>query len=166
MDSASIAMLSAASIAAAAYLNAKLSISTDMKQLRYDRQWGDRLVSRIQAMGNTCSLYRMIEFVRPEIEALWFEGRSWTYGELKLGKCSCKSEVGGIMADKITDADRLADLLHNQGVKTDDFVAVFATNSPEMVITALALSKLGAVAAMINTNLRSMSHSVPDRTAR
>lgn len=82
-------MLSAASLAAAAYLNAKLSISTDLKQLRYDREWGERLASRIQAMGDTCSLYRMLEFVSPEIEALWFEGRSWTYKELKLGMCSC-----------------------------------------------------------------------------
>jgi len=39
-------------------------------------------------------------------------------------------------------------------VKTGDFVAVFTTNSPEMVIILYALAKLGAVAAMINTNLR------------
>ena len=31
---------------------------------------------------------------------------------------------------------------------------MFTTNSPEMIITILALSKLGAVAALINTNLR------------
>lgn len=70
------------------------------------------------------------------------------------------------MADETTDADRLAELLHHQGVKTNDFVAVFTTNSPEMVILSLALSKLGAVAAMINTNLRGMSHFVPTRIAR
>jgi acyl-CoA synthetase (AMP-forming)/AMP-acid ligase II len=33
-------------------------------------------------------------------------------------------------------------------------VGVYTTNSPEMVILLYALSKLGAVAAMINTNLR------------
>ena len=71
-----------------------------------------------------------------------------------------------MMTDRATDADRLAELLHRQGVKTNDFVAVFTTNSPEMVIICLALSKLGAVAAMINTNLRGMSRSTPNRINR
>lgn len=53
--------------------------------------------------------------------------------------------------------DRLAALLHVRDVKTGDFVGVFTTNSPEMVITLYALAKLGAVAAMINTNLRGKS---------
>jgi len=51
-------------------------------------------------------------------------------------------------------ADRLAALLHARDIKPGDFVAVFATNSPEMVVCIHALSKLGAVAALINTNLR------------
>lgn len=38
-----------------------------------------------------------------------------------------------------------------------DTVGVFTTNSPEMVVIIYALSKLGAVSAMINTNLRGMS---------
>jgi len=50
--------------------------------------------------------------------------------------------------------DRFAALLHSRGVKSGDFVGVYTTNSPEMVIVLYALSKLGAVAAMINTNLR------------
>lgn len=50
--------------------------------------------------------------------------------------------------------DRFAALLHARDVKAGDFVGVYTTNSPEMVITLYALSKLGAVAAMINTNLR------------
>lgn len=54
-------------------------------------------------------------------------------------------------------ADRFATQLHIKGVGVGDFVAVYMTNSPEMVITLYALSKLGAVAAMINTNLRGMN---------
>jgi len=50
--------------------------------------------------------------------------------------------------------DRFAALLQARDIKTGDMVGVFTTNSPEMVITLYALSKLGAVAAMINTNLR------------
>jgi acyl-CoA synthetase (AMP-forming)/AMP-acid ligase II len=37
-----------------------------------------------------------------------------------------------------------------------DFVAVFTTNSPEMVVCIYALAKLGAIAPLINTNLRGM----------
>lgn len=50
--------------------------------------------------------------------------------------------------------DRFAALLHARDVKAGDFVGIYTTNSPEMVIILYALSKLGAVAAMINTNLR------------
>lgn len=50
--------------------------------------------------------------------------------------------------------DRFAALLHARDVKPGDFVGVYTTNSPEMVVVLYALSKLGAVAAMINTNLR------------
>jgi acyl-CoA synthetase (AMP-forming)/AMP-acid ligase II len=51
----------------------------------------------------------------------------------------------------------LAALLHARDIKAGDFVGVFTTNSPEMVIILYALAKLGAVAAMINTNLRGKS---------
>jgi hypothetical protein len=83
MDPASGALVSAAALAAGAYLNAKLSIGTDIQQIRDARAWGKRLGSRIQGMGDTCSLYAIFDKVSPEIEVLWFEGRTWTYGELK-----------------------------------------------------------------------------------
>mgnify|MGYP002718991274 CR=1 FL=1 len=47
-------------------------------------------------------------------------------------------------------------MLHTKDIHTGDFVGVFTTNAPEMVVTIYALSKLGAVAALINTNLRGM----------
>lgn len=53
-----------------------------------------------------------------------------------------------------SEINRLAAFLISEGVSKGDFIAVFTTNSPEMVITILALSKLGAVAGLINTNLR------------
>jgi acyl-CoA synthetase (AMP-forming)/AMP-acid ligase II len=49
----------------------------------------------------------------------------------------------------------VAEVLYRHGVGTDAFVAVFMTNSPEMVFVMLALAKLGAVPAMINNALRS-----------
>lgn len=54
--------------------------------------------------------------------------------------------------------DRFAALLHARDIKTGDVVGVFTTNSPEMVVTIYALSKLGAVSALINTSLRGMDN--------
>ena len=45
--------------------------------------------------------------------------------------------------------------LQELGVRNNDFVAVFMTNSPEMVIVIYALTKLGAVPALVNSALRS-----------
>jgi acyl-CoA synthetase (AMP-forming)/AMP-acid ligase II len=55
----------------------------------------------------------------------------------------------------------LAALFHERGVSNGDFVGVFTTNSPEMVAIIYALSKLGAVAALINVNLRGMTEALP-----
>jgi acyl-CoA synthetase (AMP-forming)/AMP-acid ligase II len=56
--------------------------------------------------------------------------------------------------------DALAEILHQNGVTVGSFVAVFMSNTPEMVFTIIAISKLGAVPAMINIALRSMSFFV------
>ncbi|OWP05437.1 hypothetical protein B2J93_7638 [Marssonina coronariae] len=136
MDLGTGAVASAAAVAAGAYLNAKLSVGLDLKSLRHDRQWRQRLGAKIASLGDTCTIYGIFDAVDPNIEALWFEGKTWTYGELKR------------------DVARLAAFLEEQGIQKNDFVAVFTTNSPEMVITILALSKLGAVAGLVNTSLR------------
>lgn len=60
--------------------------------------------------------------------------------------------------------DQFAALLNARDVKTGDFVGVYTTNSPEMVIILYALSKLGAVAAMINTNLRGKPSTLRKRS--
>lgn len=62
----------------------------------------------------------------------------------------------GDKADAKVDVYRLSAFLESEGIKEGDSVAVFMTNSPEMIITILALSKLGAVFGLININLRGM----------
>ena len=57
-------------------------------------------------------------------------------------------------------ADGLAEIIHTRGVKSGDFVAVFMTNSSEMVFALLALSKIGGIPALINNSLRSISPSL------
>ncbi|TAQ84047.1 hypothetical protein B7494_g7630 [Chlorociboria aeruginascens] len=136
MDISTLALVSTAAVAAGAYLNAKYSFGIDIQQLRDDRAWGHRMLRMRARLGEYCTLYRMLELVEPQVEMLWFEGRTWSYGELR------------------GDIDRFAHILSEKGVGNNDFVAVFTTNSPEMIIAVLALSRLGAVSAMINTNLR------------
>ncbi|KIM94661.1 hypothetical protein OIDMADRAFT_135626 [Oidiodendron maius Zn] len=140
----------ATTLAAAAYLNAKLGVSIDLQQLRYDREWHARFIQRLQSLGDTCTLYRIFELADHGAEALWFEGRAWTYRQLKK------------------EVDRFAGFLSENGVACGDFIAVFTTNSPEMVITVLALSKLGCVPALVNTNLRddTLKHCLDISTAR
>ncbi|KAF5863165.1 hypothetical protein ETB97_010510 [Aspergillus alliaceus] len=136
-----MAMASALAVTAAAYLNAKLSISTDLSTIYNDRSWTKRLGQRIAELGDTTTIYKMLERVieadgHGPAEALWFENETWTYSELK---------------DLV---DRFAAVLHERNIYPGDFVGVFTTNSLEMVVTIYAISKLGAVAALLNTNLR------------
>ena len=136
-----MALSLAASLAGAAYLNAKWSLSTDVAQLLRDRSFARRLERRLAQLGDTATLYRMLELLvdvdgRGAVDALWFEQSTWSYRQLK---------------DRV---DPLAAFLAQRGVVAGDCVAVFMTNSPEMVVTLYALSKLGAVGALINTNLR------------
>ncbi|KAJ5081775.1 hypothetical protein NUU61_010039 [Penicillium alfredii] len=141
INAPTVAMASALTAAMGAYLNAKLSISTDLSALSKDRAWGKRLGERIAQLGDSTTIYRMLERVvevegQAAADALWFEHKTWSYSQLK---------------DLV---DRFAALLQARDIKAGDFVGVFMSNSPEMVVALYALSKLGAVAAMINTNLR------------
>ncbi|KAF7620456.1 putative bifunctional fatty acid transporter and acyl-CoA synthetase [Aspergillus flavus] len=136
-----MAMASALSVGAAAYLNAKLAISTDISTIYNDRAFTARLGQRIAQLGDTTTIYKMLERVievdgHGSSDALWFENKTWTYSQLK---------------DLV---DRFATVLHGRNINSGDFVGVFTTNSIEMVVTIYALSKLGCVAALINTNLR------------
>lgn len=83
-----VAAASALSVAAGAYVNAKFSISTDLASIRGDRAWGKRLAQRMAELGDTPTVYGMLRRVvevegHGSAEAIWFEGKSWTYSELK-----------------------------------------------------------------------------------
>ncbi|KAJ5970446.1 AMP-dependent synthetase/ligase [Penicillium vulpinum] len=136
-----VAVASALSVAAGAYLNAKLAISTDLRTIANDKASAKRLDQRIAELDGSPTIYKILERVvevegRGVADALWFEQKTWSYSQLK---------------DLV---DRMAALLKSRDINTGDTVAVFTTNSPEMVVVLYALSKLGAVAAMINTSLR------------
>ena len=57
---------------------------------------------------------------------------------------------------------RIAHVLAGAGVKPGDVVALFAENSPFYIASVLGISRVGATAALVNTNLRGrpLSHAV------
>jgi citronellyl-CoA synthetase len=71
--------------------------------------------------------------------AILFEGKSITWKELNQS------------------ANRYARALKAEGVKHGDVIGIMIENRIEFIITVLALSKLGAVASLINTNLQGQS---------
>ena len=65
-------------------------------------------------------------------------------------------------------ANRFANWAMGQGTKRGDVVALLLENCPEYLMAWLGLIKLGAVAALINTNLRAapLAHSISIARAR
>ena len=64
------------------------------------------------------------------------------------------------------ESDKTATLLEQHGVVNGQHVAVFATNTPEMVLAIVALTKLGAVPALINAALRGECTKLPKTEAK
>ncbi|KAH6676983.1 putative bifunctional fatty acid transporter/acyl-CoA synthetase [Plectosphaerella plurivora] len=131
------ASAAAATLLGALYANNRYGVTYDINQLLSEKSFRKRFQDRIALLGDDVSLYHMWELADPRAEALWFENRRWTYGEV------------------LEESSRLAVIFQRQGVSNGDVVAVFATNSPEMVFTIAAASKLGAIPALINTALQS-----------
>jgi len=106
--------------------------------------------------------YAMLRKVRPDSEisiadlveervaaaphrlAILFEDQKLTNAELEAG------------------ANRVARWASAQGIGRGDVVALLMENRPEFIITWLGLAKLGAVTALLNTNLRGqpLAHSI------
>ncbi|OAP58078.1 hypothetical protein AYL99_07168 [Fonsecaea erecta] len=132
----------AASTAAAAgllyYADQRIGISKDIQNYRHEKAFTKRMFEYIDKLGpQSTHIYRMLELCDPNADALWFEGRSWNFRALKA------------------QVDELAlGLKEGLGVKDGDIVAVFMTNSPEMVAVIYALTRLGAAPALINNALR------------
>lgn len=88
----SMALASGVSLAAGAYLNAKLAISTDLAAMRNDRLAMKRMGQRIGDLGGLTTVYKMLERVVERgsgaTDALWFEGKTRSYSQLKDRRCS------------------------------------------------------------------------------
>jgi fatty-acyl-CoA synthase len=81
---------------------------------------------------------------RPDNVAIWFEDKRYTY------------------RDYDAHANRYARWAQSQGLKKGDVVALLMENRPEYLFAWTGLVKVGATAALINTNLRerALAHSL------
>ena len=75
----------AAAALAALFLAERYGVSRDVGQILQDRAFRKRMGARINHLGDDVTIYRMLELAQPDATALWFEGRSWTYAEMKAG---------------------------------------------------------------------------------
>lgn len=76
---------SSALAAGATYIDAQLAISRDVQQIFRDKRYGKAIGARFQALGNNASAYGHLLLTDPNASALWFEGRTWTWGQVKKG---------------------------------------------------------------------------------
>lgn len=142
------ALPAAVATVGAMYLDAKHHIVKDISNWRKSKEFQNILAEGRQLMGDYYTLYHALELNDQKADAFWFEGRSWTFADVRR------------------EADKLAQWFLDQGIRTKgkflfamerlilDFVAVYMTNSAEAYFTAFALSKLGVCNAMINSSLK------------
>ena len=113
-----------------------------LTSMRRDLQYlgtGARILMRMRKMvSNEFTAANIIEQwaeQTPDKEAIRFEGRSISYAELNAA------------------GNRFADWARGAGVGHGDVVALLMENRPDYMACWLGLAKVGAVGALINTNL-------------
>ncbi|MDR6163108.1 long-chain-acyl-CoA synthetase [Pseudomonas fluorescens] len=84
-------------------------------------------------------------------------GLGWTFEQAALrnpdGVALMQDDVALTYTQVNQWANRIAHYLSEQGIGKGDVVAVFIENRAELLVTILALAKLGAVSALLNTSL-------------
>jgi hypothetical protein len=145
------AIPAAAATVGAMYLDAKHHIVKDISEWYASRKLQRIVAEGAQMLGDYYTLYHMLELNDPAAEAFWFEGRGWTFGDVRreASKLAQWFLDHGVQTKGMKSVERLALMV--------DFVAVYMTNSAEAYFAAFALSKLGVTNAMINSSLKGMS---------
>jgi fatty-acyl-CoA synthase len=111
--------------------------------------WGMRTVQP-DSSRTIADIIADIAAEKPANVALLFQDQTLTYRQLNDA------------------ANRVAHWAHQQGIGHGDVVALFMENRPEYLISWLGLVKVGAITALINTNLRGnpLAHSIGIAGAR
>ncbi|KAI9260743.1 hypothetical protein BDA99DRAFT_513101 [Phascolomyces articulosus] len=133
-------ILGAGAVAAAVlggyYLEDKLALRSDLMQYRSVKNAMTSLQKAVQE-DKVNMYYRFRDHAKatPDRVFLIFEGRSYTFRQLELA------------------SNRLAHFLLEQNVKPKDVVCMMEQNHPTFFIAFWGIMKIGAVPALINTNL-------------
>lgn len=87
------------------FLDSTSGFSTDISTFRSERLAASNLELHISRLGTHASLYHLLELANSRAEALWFEGRTWSYSALKDGEISnsIRSALPGNSYDRLTD---------------------------------------------------------------
>ncbi|KIW99973.1 uncharacterized protein Z518_10901 [Rhinocladiella mackenziei CBS 650.93] len=135
-----ISSVAAAALAATGmYLDAKYSVRSDIAQVRGAKRLQQYAEDMFKEHGeDDWSFYHVLHSTYADNhhtnkEAFVFEGRTWTYRQLR-------EEIG-----------RLAEAFQRLGIKNRTVVGMFINNSPEFLIAWWALYKIGGIPAPINT---------------
>ncbi|GAN03847.1 acyl-CoA synthetase [Mucor ambiguus] len=118
------------------YLDAKLLLGKDLHQLRSGA--AATIAHKIWAFQDKLHFYyrfREKAKANPNKIFVLFEGREYTFRQIEKA------------------SNRLAYWLLAQNIKRNDIVCMMHQNHPTFFITLLAISKIGAVPSLINTNL-------------
>jgi hypothetical protein len=88
----SLVLGSALAALSGAYINAKFGISNDLRTLYNERTFLKRFQQRVAELSPITSHYGMLQHAVDvqglgNVEALWFEQKTWTYTQLKDCKC-------------------------------------------------------------------------------
>ncbi|CAG8584468.1 6473_t:CDS:10 [Ambispora gerdemannii] len=123
---------------AASYLDAKYGIVRDIKTIMNRSSKILPQVMELNKQGYGSAFFLVEDAARrwPNKEALVFQDRSWTFAQ-------CEQEIS-----------KLADWVQSQGLKQNDVVAIYMTNSDLYVFLFFAFAKLGIISSLLNTSLR------------
>jgi len=94
------ALPAAAATVGAMYLDAKHHIVKDISNWRRGREFQNILAEGEELMGDYYTLYHALELNDQKADAFWFEGRSWTFADVRR------------------EADKLAQWFLDQGIRT------------------------------------------------
>lgn len=101
MDIQALSFAGAALAAGGLYINAKYGLSTDIREIRHEKNYIERLFKNYSQLGESCTIYSLFSRQNPTSDALWFEGRTWTYAQLSCGMCSCGLSLHSTLTDWI-----------------------------------------------------------------
>lgn len=108
MNIQALSLAGAALVAGGSYINARYGFETDIREIKRERNGVKRLFENFSQLGESCTIYNVFSRADPTSDALWFEGQTWTYGQLKQGMYSRVHNL--ILANK---NQRLTDFRHS-----------------------------------------------------